>query len=176
LYAADRSIEAFERYDALRAAEASGPDQVSAIHEAMGHAASLSRFFWPSGAGPRTRAAFRDLKTARAAKLREAFAVTESSPLRDRSLRDALEHFDERIDVYLLSSDAGRYMPVPRIGESKDLPNGVDHVFKLVDPTVECFVILDRKFSFGEVRSEVARILLEARRMSRTGDRLRPAR
>ncbi len=173
-YSADRSIEAFERYDAMRASGASGPDQVSAIHEALGHAASLSRFFWPSGAGPRARPALRDLKDARARKLRQAFGSEDHSPLKDRSLRDALEHFDERIDLYLLTSDAGTYMPVPRIGDSTELPNGREHVFKLVDPDRQRFVILDKKFNFGEVRDEVTRILRLARQMRENGARLRP--
>jgi len=51
LYSADRVLEAFERYESLRSKAASGPDQVSAIHEALGHAASLSRYFWPSESG-----------------------------------------------------------------------------------------------------------------------------
>ncbi len=174
MYSADRVLEAFERYDSLRRKNAPAPDQVSAVHEALGHAAALSRFFWPSGVGPRRRTAQRELTQARAAKLRTAFGLTDSSPLKDRSLRDALEHFDERIDRYLLSSDAGQYMPVPRIGDSSTLPDGMHHIFKLVDPATESFVILDSKFRFGEIRQEATRILLEARRMSKSGDRLKP--
>lgn len=101
--------------------------------------------------------------------------MTDDSPLKDRSLRDALEHFDERLDRYLLSSDAGQYMPAPTIGDSEGLPNGRDHIFKLVDPKTESFVVLDSKFNFGAIRKEVTRILLDARRMSQNGDRLRRA-
>jgi len=174
MYTADRVLEAFERYDRLREEGASAPDQVSAVHEALGHAAALSRYFWPSGAGPRSRAPLRALTAARAAKLRSAFDLTEASPLKDRALRDALEHFDERLDHYLLTSDAGQYIPVPRVGDSTDLPDALTHIFKLVDPATETFVILDRKFPFGPVRREATRILLAARRMSKTGDRLSP--
>ncbi len=37
----------------------------------------------------------------RAEFLRQIFDVTESSPLYDKKLRNALEHFDERLDMYL---------------------------------------------------------------------------
>lgn len=142
------------------------------MHEALGHAASLSRYFWPSGAGPTKRPKIKELRKARAAKLRAAFGLSESSILRDRSLRDALEHFDERLDQYLLVSDAGRYMPLPRVGDSDGLPNGVDHIFKLVDPEREVFVMLDQRFEFGPIRGEAVRIMVAARDMSRNGDRL----
>lgn len=66
MYTADRCLEAFERYDQSRESGAPGVDQVSYVHEALGHAASLSRYFWTSGAGPRTPAHIRALKEARA--------------------------------------------------------------------------------------------------------------
>ena len=172
LYSADRVLEAFERYESLRSKAAPGPDQVSAIHEALGHAASLSRFFWPSGAGPKKSVAQKALSSTRAKKLREAFRLTDTSALKDRSLRDALEHFDERLDAYLLTSDAGQYAPLPRIGSADGLPAPGIHIFKLVDPDAQEFVILDRKFNFGRVRAEASTILLKARQMSQAGDRL----
>lgn len=107
--------------------------------------------------------------------LRAAFNLTGDSPLRDRSLRDSLEHFDERLDKYLLTSDAGQYMPLPRVGDSEGLPDGNRHIFKLLDPDRSVFMVLDAKFDFAPVRAEVARVLIEAGRMSRSGDRLSPA-
>lgn len=172
LYTADRSIEAFERYDTGKAEGAVDPDLVSAVHEALSHAASLSRYFWPSGAGRQVPVPYTKLKEARARKLRDAFQLRDSSPLKDRSLRDALEHFDERVDRYLLTSDAGHYMPLPRIGDSSSLPDGRNHVFKLVDSERQVFLVLGQHFAFAPIREEVTRILLSARRMSKTGDRL----
>jgi hypothetical protein len=174
LYVADRCLDGFDHYEHLRTSGVVGHDQVSAVHEAMGHAAALSRYFWPSGVGPKQHASFKRLRQARAAKLRMAFGLTDESPLRDRSLRDALEHFDERLDVYLLTSDAGQYIPVPRVGDSTGLPNGVTHVFKLVDPDRQVFIILDTRFEFGNLRDEVQRIYSAAKVMTETGDRLPP--
>lgn len=47
-------------------------------------AGSLSRYFWPVRKG----------HEARAAALRRAFDMSESSPLFSRDLRNAIEHFD----------------------------------------------------------------------------------
>ena len=54
-------------------------------------AAALSRYLWPVRPG----------HEARAAHLRAALDVAESSPLRDRGLRNEIEHFDEKLDAYL---------------------------------------------------------------------------
>ena len=49
-------------------------------------------FFWSPGAGPARKRAIRALSEVRAKKLRAAFQLTDASPLKARSLRDALEH------------------------------------------------------------------------------------
>jgi hypothetical protein len=174
MYEADRVLAAFEQYGELRSKDASWPDQVSAIHEALGHAGALSRFFWPSRSSRFVSKSIQALREARAGKLRLAFRMGDESPLKDRRLRDALEHFDERLDKYLLTSGAGEYAPVPRIGDSEGLPDGANHVFKLVDPSRSTFLILDVKLQFGGIREEAARVLLETRRMMQNGARLLP--
>lgn len=54
------------------------------------HAGALSRYFWP------VRAEHKD----RGKLLCNYFSMTEDSPLFNRDLRNAIEHFDERIDKY----------------------------------------------------------------------------
>jgi hypothetical protein len=128
------------------------------IHEALGHAASLSRFFWPSRLGGSKKKVLASLKDARAGRLRESFELAEDSPLKNRKLRDFLEHFDERLDQYLLRNDAGYFFPDAMMGEATlaDDPDG--HVFKLVDPALLCFVLLGEKHFFEGIRKEVFRI------------------
>ena len=53
--------------------------------------AALSRYFWP----------VRDAHKSRGESLRASLAVSDESPLKNRDLRNAVEHFDERIDKYL---------------------------------------------------------------------------
>lgn len=63
--------------------------------------AADSRYFWPSN----------DAHEARGRELREMFRVTEDSPLRSRSLRNMIEHFDEKLDHYLAKGIVGHVIP-----------------------------------------------------------------
>jgi hypothetical protein len=172
IYSAGRAREAFERFTVARADGDTHEIQVTAIHEALGHAGSLSRFFWPSGLGGRRIRALKRLKTARAKKLREAFGLTDDSPLKDRRLRDFLEHFDERLDEYLLRNDAGYFFTDAMIGDAELTDDHAGHIFKLVDPRSSCFVLLGEKHFFQGIQKEVYRIYDLALQMDRSGCRL----
>lgn len=172
MYSAGRSREAFERFAIARAVGDNDDSQVSAVHEALGHAGSLSRFFWPSGVGGRRIETLKALKLARAKTLRDAFGLTDDSPLKDRRLRDFLEHFDERLDEYLLRNDAGYFFPSAMIGDQELADDPVGHIFKLVDPKTSCFVLLGVKHYFAEVRKEVYRIYELAGKMDKLGCKL----
>jgi hypothetical protein len=63
--------------------------------------AALSRYFWPVRKGHKNRAEH----------LKRAFSVDKFSPLYDRNLRNAIEHFDERFDKYLNSGIVGYIFP-----------------------------------------------------------------
>jgi hypothetical protein len=66
---------------------------------AMG--AALSRYFWP------IRPAHRE----RGELLRSQFKVTDTSPLKSRQLRNEIEHFDEKLDVYFSQRIVGVVIP-----------------------------------------------------------------
>jgi len=106
VYSAKRCLDAFNRYDELEKIEANAEDLVSIVQEAVGHAAALSRYFWPSPQGKKKQPTLKQLKEKRGEKLRKAFQVDEGSPLFNRDLRNAWEHFDERLDEYFLENDS----------------------------------------------------------------------
>ena len=62
---------------------------------------ALSRYFWPS----------RRAHDARGAHLRKVLNIIEGSPLKSRTVRDHIEHFDEKLDIYLGSMTAGYVVP-----------------------------------------------------------------
>jgi hypothetical protein len=64
-------------------------------------AAAISRYFWP----------VRKAHLPRGAYLQSALKIKDDSPLRDRSLRDAAEHFDERLDNHLSEGIVGMILP-----------------------------------------------------------------
>lgn len=165
-YAAGRANAAFDRFSEVLETDRAGAEIVASVHEALTHAAALSRFFWPAAnAGL--------LAAARGAKLRTAFGLSESSALYGRDLRNALEHFDERLDQYLLDDHVGYFFPSPIVGDSRMADDQLGHIFRLVDPKTEVFVLLGQAYEFGPVRLEIREVLESAREMSGAGSRLR---
>jgi len=170
-YSVKRALDAFDRYG--EALEQGHPDTaVSSIHEALSHSAGLSRFFWPSSIGGKSKKNLVQLRETRAAKLRNAFGLDEKSPLKDRRLRDALEHFDERLDEYLLTDPVGNIMPGPIIARLHPDDEPIAHIFKMVDPEQAVFVLLGKTFEFKPIYIELARVQRFADDMSLKGHRL----
>ncbi len=172
IYAAERTLGAFDRYDfeVNFAKEKSAMMAISAIQEALTHAANLSRFFWPSR--PKGEKPIIRLKNARAEKLRQAFQLSDSSPLKDRTLRDTLEHFDERLDRFLLENDAGYFIPTPIVAELEQIDE-VTKIFKMADPHKGVFVLLGECFEYENIRNEVILINELAQNFDEKGSRLR---
>src|SRR5258708_26919324 len=76
LYAAGRCEDAFRRFDAAVAGGESKAVIFATMQEGLTHAAALSRFFWPTKGRP--------LSEARGNRLREAFELEDTSPLKLR--------------------------------------------------------------------------------------------
>ena len=158
-YSAERALAAFKLYDYLYRENADASSLISAVQEAVGHIGALSRYFWPAPHGKKKNEIKQyELRMERGKKLREKFKITEDSPLSDRELRNAWEHFDEKLDTYLLSHDAGYFFPTPMIQSHTIAGDPVGKIFKLLDPEKECLVLLGSKFFFGPLRTEVEKI------------------
>jgi hypothetical protein len=70
------------------------------IHSLLTHASNISKLFWPVGADgdvPPTNAT-KLKRWQRGQYLRSLFNITSPNALEKRTLRDHLEHFDERLD------------------------------------------------------------------------------
>jgi hypothetical protein len=163
-YTAGRAVSAFNRFDRAISENRSNHDIVAAIQEALTHVAALSRFFWPT----RKTA----LRIARGNRLREAFSLTDASPLRSRDLRNALEHFDERLDDFLLEDHMGYFFPSAMVDDAALSEDALGHVFRLVDSSKSVFVLLGEVHFFGELRAEAMRVQSIATQRSASGGRL----
>ncbi len=163
IYAAERSETAFKRFD--EAVAASRPHEVifATVQEALTHAGALSRFFWP------IKKKRNELAAARGIRLRDAFALADTSALKWRKLRNAFEHFDEDLDRFLLEDRAGCFFPGPLVDDQALANKSIGHIIKLVDPEHGICVLLGEKFKFRAIRSEVQRILSRAREMDEQG-------
>lgn len=158
-YLAEQSKQAFGRYDGLIENDSPPDELIATVQTAVGHSAALSRYFWPTTSMSERNTAIGRLRVGRGKRLRSTFKVADESPLLRRPLRNAWEHFDERLDDYLLSVDAGVFMPTGLIGEHTLADDPIGHVFKLLDPDAECLVLLNKKYFFGPIRAEVKRIV-----------------
>lgn len=68
--------------------------------------AAVARYFWPIRDNQQIHA-------NRAEALRKEFGITDDNPLRVcKPLRDAMEHFDERLDKYLARGVVGHIFPI----------------------------------------------------------------
>jgi hypothetical protein len=163
LHSAKAAVNAFSRYSLALQNGDEAEVVVSAVQEALTHSAALSRYFWPSRQGGTTK--------ARGEKLRIAFRM-ETSCLRNRELRDAIEHFDERLDENMLGDPIGVTFPTSLVGDWKMANDPLGNIFRLVDPSARIFVLLGKPYDFGSVQDEVERVLAVAQGYDRAGCRL----
>lgn len=123
--------------------------------------AALSRYFWPARKGHERRAEH----------LKRAFSVAESSPLYDRNLRNAIEHFDERLDNYLSSGIVGCIFP--EFVGTRPVEDGVPgHFFRAYFVDVGVFRLLDEEYPVEPLANEILRLNEKLEVMSSQGERL----
>lgn len=94
-------------------------DILNSLQNIVVQGAAISRYFWPARKG----------HEARAELLRVACGVTDESALKNRDLRNAIEHFDEKLDQYLADGIVGYIFPqyVGPLPTSGDVPS---HIFR----------------------------------------------
>lgn len=162
-YSATLSARAFDRF-AAAVIQGRGDEIFIMLQDALTQAAALSRYFWPSRE--------KGVHALRANRLRIAFEMDDQSPLKDRELRNALEHFDERLDNYLLEDRVGAIIPGPVVAPHYTVDEVLGSVFRLVDPWELVVVIFGNKHEFFPVKEEVDRILGLAEQFDKNGSRL----
>lgn len=81
---------------------AENPDSLTdpildSIQNILTHTACLSKYFWPISKG------INNIHKKRAQNLRKTFNIQSDSAIRNKDLRNHLEHLDENLDKYLWS-------------------------------------------------------------------------
>lgn len=111
--------------------------------------AALSRYFWPSGKSRINR--------RRARHLRDALAMTDESPLKNRDLRNHLEHFDERLDTLVKDGVVGQIFPkfVGNAPRASEVPHFIFRAY-YVDPPI--FEVLGNRYEIAPLLSEIQRV------------------
>ncbi len=113
-------------------------------------AAALSRYFWPMTKG-------NSRYESRAQQLRMAYSVTDQSPLKDRGLRNQIEHFDEKLDDYLKDGIVGYILP-EYVGPSLERDGAPGHLFRAYYLDEGMFEVLGKQYQVQPIADEVLRL------------------
>lgn len=122
------------------------------------HAAAISRYFWPVREGHEWRGA----------QLRNVFSIADDSPLRSRDLRNAIEHFDEKLDRYLEEGIVGQIIP-EYIGPFEE-PSASIHLFRAFYVDRAIFQLLDKRFEINPIVAEISNLHQFLQHMDRSGE------
>jgi len=121
-------------------------------------AAALARYFWPAQKPYKARGAY----------LRDKFGLDDTSPLANKELRNALEHYDERLDDYLKVGMFG-FMIVDYVGLAPGQDEVPAHIMRAYYTDTTRFVVLNKEFEIRELHDEVLRLYVRLKEMDRNG-------
>ncbi|MEX5572957.1 hypothetical protein Q1J52_08510 [Pseudomonas lijiangensis] len=126
------------------------------LQNVVNQSGAISRYFFPSRDGVKGT----DKKTIhrdRGQYLSRVFCVKDDSPLMNRALRNSIEHFDERLDLYLQDGIVGYVFPSLILPEPQDsdVPH---HIFRAYYLREGIFQVLGERYEIQPIVDEVARI------------------
>jgi hypothetical protein len=122
------------------------------LQNILTHAAALSRYFWPSKPGKY------DVHQKRAETLRTEFDLNDDSPLKNRKLRNQLEHFDENLDNYLWSKPLVGYVIPAYVGGDFDNDGVPTHFFRAFFIDIGIFEALGQRYEVQPIVNELCKI------------------
>lgn len=109
--------------------------------------AALSRYLWP----------VRNCHAERGAFLRKKLNIEDSNPLKARDLRNAIEHFDERLDKYLSDELVGNILP-EYVGTRPSDSGVPGHFFRAYFSDSRVFRLLDGEYEMDPLITEISRL------------------
>lgn len=112
-------------------------------------AGNISKYFFPI--------AKNEISLDRARELREVFLIENDSVLKNKKLRNAIEHLDEKMDVFFQSFKAGNFYP-SCVGYEHEFNERLDVFFKAYLLDSQRFVILNESFKITPLMEEIERI------------------
>ena len=117
-------------------------------------AAALSRYFWPA---PKAH-------EWRGEELRAMLEVGDDSHLKNRDLRNAIEHFDEKLDHFLAPGPVGHFLP-EYVGPFQEPSEVAVHLFRAYYTDTGVFELLGKRFEVQPLAAEVIRVHQALRKM-----------
>jgi hypothetical protein len=134
------------------------------LHNMTIQAGALSRYFWP----------VRTVYKRRGELLCKYFAMTEESPLFNRDLRNAIEHFDERIDKYFSEGAIGYFFP-EYVGLKPEDDGVSGHFFRAFFVDTGEFRLLNEEFLMEPLANEILFVHSHLEKLEKEGGRFQAA-
>lgn len=154
-----RSIDVLnDVFEHLANSETDNPEEDIDIHSVLDElqnlivqGAAIARYFWPIRETQQIHA-------VRAAALRNEFSIGHDNPLRTcKPLRDAMEHFDERLDNYLSKGIVGQIFP-QYFGDEGERDGVPQHFFRAYFTDSGTFEMLGERFEIEPIATELIRL------------------
>jgi hypothetical protein len=141
------------------------------VHSLLTHASNVSRIFWASsirinpGESKDTYKIRKADQLTRARDLRADFGLSDHHILRERRLRDHLEHFDERLDDWRMNSVHHNVVDdyIGRVGVISGITKA--DTMRTLDPGMMVFSFRGEPFNLQQIATAIREILSSADRL-----------
>lgn len=133
-----------------------------AAHSFLTHVSNVSRLLWPPW--EREKAKWEKTKR-RGEELRNILGLPDDHLLKDRKLRDHLEHYDTRLDAWADSSPHRIY--VDRVVGPRGIVGGDavqdSDIMRHFDPTTLKFIFRGEEFEFQPIATAIEQVAAKAK-------------
>lgn len=122
---------------------------LDAMQNLIGSAGALSRYFWPSSK--------KTIHCKRAEALKLAFSIQDDNPLKERKVRNFVEHFDENLDEFLSNYPTGIIIP-SFVGLKPKETNVIPLFFRAYYVDTWSFCVMHFEYDIRPIGHELIRI------------------
>lgn len=130
----------------------------------------ISKYFFPPIDEKKAKNLIHKL---RGEKLREAFKIDDNQKLSDRTFRNYIEHFDEKLDLFLNKSVAGNIIPRKTVYWTSNDINEVTIVFKAYIISEFKFISMNEQILLTTLVEEIYNVYNQCIEFLDNGCRLR---
>ncbi|WP_279497711.1 hypothetical protein [Aeromonas veronii] len=145
------------------------------IHSLLTHASNVSRMFWPPAPKQKQSETVHEYehrllkidKIRRGKILKEEYGLDDKSPLKNRALRDHLEHYDERLDHWRNNS-TNRNIVSDTIGPQNAIVGLAEaDMMRWFDPTRNIFKFRGEEYDLQAIASSIDLLLIKSRNLEK---------
>lgn len=134
--------------------ESNGIETIDLSENIVNQAGIISKYFFP----PRVEGLKNTIHRLRGEKLRESYMIADDNILKDKDFRNYIEHFDEKLDIFLNNNNIGNIIPQKRIFLNSNEINNITFVFKAYILNEFTYISLNKRILLTPLMKEIYRI------------------